>query len=49
MMDCVEKYLHRLAIAPFFYTRILLWLITVRPRTDTVFTCQTTAQLKQIR
>jgi hypothetical protein len=49
IIDCVEKYLHRLAIAPSFYTRILLWLITVRPRTDTVFTCQTTAQLKQIR
>jgi hypothetical protein len=29
-------YLHRLATAPSFYTFILLWLITARPRADTV-------------
>ena len=42
MMDCVEKNLHRLTTAPSFYTRILLWLITARPRTDTVPTYRTT-------
>jgi hypothetical protein len=36
IIDCVEKNLHRLATAPSFYTRILLWLITARPRADTV-------------
>jgi hypothetical protein len=36
IIDCVEKYLHRLATAPSFCTRIPLWLITARPRADTV-------------